>query len=169
MAAEPFYTAKEAAELSSVAESTIRKYIRNGRLRAVKHGKTRQISATALCETFPDESIIPREKPHTVPHAVAHTAHLERAKSAELERDLLRQENERLQRRLDDTSNSIRALGQQNDRLLTELTESRLRSDAIIQGLSQQLDRAQLALEDMSKRRTVWQKVKAVFAVESMG
>lgn len=39
-------------------------------------------------------------------------------------------------------------------------------AQANVQQVTQQLDRAQLALEDMSKRRTVWQKVKAVFAVE---
>lgn len=50
------------------------------------------------------------------------------------------------------------------DRLTAQLTEASKRSDTIILHLSQQLDRAHLQLEDSRERRSIWQRMKAVFA-----
>ena len=50
---------------------------------------------------------------------------------------------------------------------LAKAEEAAQQQNAIVLTLSQQLDRAHLALEDMQKKRTVWQRVKAVFAVEA--
>ena len=129
MASERFYTAKEAANLYNVAESTIRKYIRNGRLSAEKHGKIWRISEFALLDTFPMSLSIPHDIPQSIPHDAHHTAHLERLKSLEDELDKVRQENERLQSesaqvrgQFEDALASIRALTEQNERLTILLT-----------------------------------------------
>lgn len=52
-------------------------------------------------------------------------------------------------------------------KLLEQSDEARARSDTIIMQLTQ-LNRAHLQLEDMRKRRNVWQRIKAVFATESV-
>ncbi len=54
-------------------------------------------------------------------------------------------------------------LEQQNNRL-TQLLAMEQQN---VGTLSQQLDRAHLQLEDMRQRRTVWQRIKAVFVAES--
>jgi len=60
------------------------------------------------------------------------------------------------------------------DKLTDELREMRIsasetskRHDTIVMQLTQQLDRSQLQLEDLRQRRTVWQRLKAVFVAES--
>lgn len=52
--------------------------------------------------------------------------------------------------------------------LRRELTESRQRSDAIIMKVTQQLEHSEMQLQDMRKKRTVWQKVKDLFAPEGL-
>ena len=51
------------------------------------------------------------------------------------------------------------------EKMLDQANEAQARSDTIILGLTQQLDRAHLQLEDMRQpNKTVWQRFKAVFA-----
>ncbi len=62
----------------------------------------------------------------------------------------------------------------QIDKLTDELREMRRsadetskRHDTIVMQLTQQLDRSQLMLEDLRKRRSVWQKIREVFVAET--
>ena len=54
------------------------------------------------------------------------------------------------------------------DDQIKQTSEARSRSDMIIMQLTQQLDRANLQLEDMRERKTVWRRLKAVFVAETV-
>ena len=175
------YTAKEAAQLAGVSYSTIRRHITEGKLTAKRNGRCLWVNADDMVGLYPNFNMsatngedsayntahnsnqTPPNSVHTVSKGVQNIA-----ESAELcaqlgavsqERDALRQENEyRLQ--------DIEHLRNQVGRLTDELTESRQRSDTIIMKLTQQLESAHLQLEDFRQRRTVWQRIKAVFVAE---
>jgi len=161
MGSEQFYTAQEAADLYGVAESTIRKYIRNGRLSASKHGKTWHIAASALRETFSESPDTPYDKPHSVahgiPYAVQHTAHKERVQSLEAEFDDVRRENEKLKTDMErqieranleaqHLADSLEEKVLENQQLREQLSRSHEQIDALnrtIESLTQSLDQEQ--------------------------
>ena len=66
--------------------------------------------------------------------------------------DILQSENEFLKRQITE-----------KDRQLQESNEARERSDQIIFKLSTQIDKQQLQLEDLSKPKTIWGKLSAIF------
>ena len=51
----------------------------------------------------------------------------------------------------------------EKDRQLQESNEARERSDQIIFKLSTQIEKQQLQLEDLSKPKTIWGKLSAIF------
>ena len=55
-------------------------------------------------------------------------------------------------------------ISQQTLQMLDQANESQPRSDTIILQLIQQLERANLQIEDMRQPKTVWQRFKAAFA-----
>lgn len=61
----------------------------------------------------------------------------------------------------------VNELTQQVTDLTRQLDESSKRHDTIVMQLTQQLDRSQLQLEDMRKRRSVWQRIKGVLVPEA--
>ena len=85
MKSERYFTAQEAANLYGLAESTVRKYIRNDRLKATKHGKVWRIAESALVEAFPNRAPIPHVEPSPEPDAVPHTALSSPESHAEIE------------------------------------------------------------------------------------
>jgi len=60
------------------------------------------------------------------------------------------------------------ALMRQNEQLTQDLSEQSKRHDTIVMRMTQQLDRAHLQIEDLRKRRSVWQRIKAVFVPEAV-
>mgnify|MGYP002725665426 CR=1 FL=1 len=82
MDSERHFTAQEAATLYGIAESTVRKHIRNGRLKATKHGKAWRIAGSALETAFPNRAPIPHAKP-SGPHSDPHTAPVDNASHVE--------------------------------------------------------------------------------------
>lgn len=60
----------------------------------------------------------------------------------------------------------LQARNRQIEKMGEELAESRQRSDTIILQVTSQLDRAYLQIEDMRRRRTVWQRLRAVFIAQ---
>jgi len=66
--------------------------------------------------------------------------------------DILQSENEFLKRQITE-----------KDRQLQESNEARERSDQIIFKLSTQIEKQQLQLEDLSKPKTIWGKLSAIF------
>lgn len=55
----------------------------------------------------------------------------------------------------------------QLEQLFGDLSEQNKRHDTIVMQLTQQLDRSLLMLEDLRKRRSVWQKIRDVFVAEA--
>ena len=66
--------------------------------------------------------------------------------------DILQSENEFLNRQITE-----------KDRQLQDSNEARERSDQIIFKLSTQIEKQQLQLEDLSKPKTIWGKLSAIF------
>jgi excisionase family DNA binding protein len=85
MGSDRHFTAQEAATLYGIAESTVRKYIRNDRLKATKHGKVWRIAESALVEAFPNRAPIPHDEPCPEPHAVPRAALSSPESHAEIE------------------------------------------------------------------------------------
>lgn len=144
-------TVAEGASILGVTERTLRRHIQLGK-RA-----SRMVDGTRLVEIDdPDPVMIDPDERHDPVSGSDHDPDMIPI------RELLEEKQQRitaLEREIEFLQGELTASRE-------EVEKSRLRSDTIIQQMSQQLDRAQLALEDMSKRRTVWQRVKAVFATE---
>ena len=67
-------------------------------------------------------------------------------------------------KRLQDENQWLR---EQVTSLTRQVEDASKRHDTIVMQLTQQLDRSQLQLEDMRKKRTVWQRIKAVLATDT--
>ena len=134
-------TLKEACQRTGKSESTIRRWIKDGKLKAtlLDNGKY-DIDPTGI-EKF--------AKP------------TQKAKNAEpaTNINLIDQMTTQIDRQVEEIAFLRDELSQQRD----EQSEQSKRHDTIILHMTQQLDRAHLQLEDKQNTPSLWQRLKTVF------
>ena len=146
-------TVSEYAQKHGLSEETVRRYIRCGKVSAVKEGRSYSIienTTTYDANTTEIQQQLLENKDTQIEQLQSRVDHLTQLLS---EKDgligQLHSELEHIQMTLDE--------------VIQESRESRERSDTIIMQLTKQLENKNLMLEDM-RNRSLWHRVKMIFA-----
>ena len=129
-------TLQEASQQFNRSESTLRRWIKTGKLQATLTDDGKYDIAPAAIENLVDKPT--KEETITPP-------------------DLINQMNRQIDRQADEITFLRGELSKQSD----ENSEQSKRHDTIVLQMSQQLDRAQLQLEDLRTRQSPLQWLKA--------
>jgi len=146
MKTKKYLSTKEAAELLSVDPRTILHRIQRNEIIAHKSGKTWKIEY---------DSIQDQEEP--VSETSEHFS--DTSETFRKDNDEFRKDN--------DNTELIEHLKSEVTFLREELQTTKERSDTIIMQLSQQIDRQQLLLEGMRRNRSIFARIRDVFAPSS--
>ena len=149
-------TITEAANVLGVSDKTIRRWIESGKLSAEKIDRKWFVHVNLDIDPDNDPADVQDLKAqlerantdiqHLREQLAAKDAHIEQCQSSNvLLRDQLTEKDKQI-----DHLTQVVAMSQKNIAALTE-----------------QLDTSRQMIEDMRQRRTVWQRLKAVFVVES--
>ena len=130
-------TLREACQRLGKSETTLRRWIRTGKLKA-ELAKGKYEIDLAEIECLVDDQVIGGNAESVEASAVID----------QMTRQMVRQDEE-------------------IEFLRKELSEQGKRHDTIIMQMTQQLDRVHLQLEDLRQCRTLWQRIKGVFVPET--
>ena len=128
-------TLQEASQHLNRSESTLRRWIKTGKLKATITNGKYDIAPSSI-KNLVDEP------PKAEPSAPS---------------PMIEQMNRQIDRQEEEIAFLRAELSKQSD----ELGEQSKRHDTIVLGMTQQIDRAHLQLEDLQTRRTPWQWLKA--------
>ena len=137
-----YITVAEAARKLGISDRAVRQWIASGKLEAERNGRSWQIPTSAISNGKESEADF---------HVTAQ----------------MRSEIDYLRSELAEKNRQIETQADQIALLQTDMSEQSKRADTIIMQMTQQLDRAHLQLEDLRQCRTLWQRIKGVFVVES--
>ncbi len=146
-------TVSEYAKQHGLSEETVRRYIRCGKVSAIKEGRSYSIIENTTTHNANTTEILQQlleNKDVQIEQLQARVDHLKQLLS---EKDgligQLHSESEHIQMTLDE--------------VIQEGRESRERSDTIIMQLTKQLENQTLMLEDL-RNHSLWRRIKMVFA-----
>lgn len=134
-------TLKKACQETGRSESTLRRWIRDGKLKATLGDDGKYDIDDADIEKFAKPT---KRAKTTVPATTT---------------NLISQMTKQIDSQADEIAFLRGELSKQTD----EHSEQSKRHDTIVLKMTQQLDRAQLQLEDLQKHPSLWQRLKTVF------